>query len=740
MRSLVVIAAFVAHAATAAVSFPPALSPEQPVSERAFGAAAGNQQTLAIASNGQIAFAVWFDQRRGGFDLYGSRIGADGASLDPLGIPIANNVRAGNVFWNGSDFVVISQYGIDTTFSFVTPEGLIADRKSMQIPFNEMMATLGSGSDTRLLIAGNGVAAILDSQANVVRAGVPLTTPFETLRAAGGSGSEFLILSTKDSSSHLVADRIDREGKYLGTVDTGLDLSDTGTTLALAGGVGEYLLVSRGPADREGFLAYLDQNGVKKSVGIFAPYDSTLRLSNPPATPGVLFDGSVYQITWTTSEANGRAHTWSTYVSDGPGASTLPLGEFFTWTGTGYGVVMAMLGSQLIVITDAFRAGVSTSIDPVICMSPYHRVLSSTATLQTTPQAASAANGYAVVWNEYGPDGSTHLYLRRFSQALSGASVDAAPLEVASDAGGRAITASITAAGDVYVIAWTSSVTSTGSDYVVRRFSATTGWWLDAEPVPLANAKELVLGSNGDGALAVYTVSCPAQERCLRARAIATDAGAPLRGTETTPSSILAYALSIDSNGHDYLIAWNDDPCASCDVIYPSRLVALRLAADGMPLDTTPIVLNGPELFLASASIAWSGSNYAVSWVSGSSILGVHISPSGVKDAAHEMFPRPLLLGSHRLVANGTGLLLLMTRQTDDGATTSGIAVNPQSLLAIGEPALLVADQPRNATVSAATLPIGVAIAYDRVDPAAANVPRVFAQVFGSVQRRRTVR
>ncbi len=81
-----------------------------------------------------------------------------------------------------------------------------------------------------------------------------------------------------------------------------------------------------------------------------------------------------------------------------------------------------------------------------------------------------------------------------------------------------------------------------------------------------------------------------------------------------------------------------------------------------------------------------------------------------------------------------------MTQQMGDAAMTSGIAVNPQSLLAIGEPALLVENQPLNATVSATTLPTGVAIAYDRVDPAAANVPRVFTKAFGSVQRRRAAR
>ncbi len=750
MRSLLLIALLAANTATAATTFLPALSPEQPASAHTFGAAAGSQHALAVASNGQLAFAVWLDQRSGTTDLYGSRLNAGGVPLDPLGIVIATEATGGDVFWNGTAFVVIGeQQGLfQTTFSFVTPDGVIADRKSKQI-VNQMTATIGTGSDTRVLFVGDGAATMLDSQANIVMAGVDLAIPFPELAlAVASSGSEFLILHTMPGTDRpLFADRVDGNGNFLGTADTGLTLARTGRTLALAGGPDEYLLVSRGPNDQSGFLAHLDKTGVKKTVGNFAPNDKTLRVPFPAAKPAAVFDGDVYQIAWTTSEATGSAHTWSTTETVGNGLSTLPPSTLLSWTGTGYGVVMAREGSSLLVITDAFRAGVSTSIDPVVSMtgSPLHPALSSTATLQAVPQVASSTNGYAVVWNEYGPDGSSRLYLRRFSQALAGAPVDPAPIEVASDPSGHTIAASVTAAGDTYVIAWTSATSYTGDTYVLRRFSATTGLWLDAEPVPLATAYELVLGSNGDGALAVYSIPCPMDGRCVRARAIATDSGAPLRLNETIPASVAAYQISIASNGHDYLIAWDDGVCYyQCDTFNPSRILALRLAADGNALDATPLVVDGtPNVTQEVPSAAWIGNSYAVSWMRNGSILGAHVSSAGVTDASRQILPASFNPISHRLVAVGASLLLLTTQESYIGAfttTTSGVGVDPESLLTTGEPALLVADQPPNGSVSAAALPTGVVIAYDRVEPSAANVARVFTRAFGSVPRRRAAR
>jgi hypothetical protein len=340
------------------------------------------------------------------------------------------------------------------------------------------------------------------------------------------------------------------------------------------------------------------------------------------------------------------------------------------------------------------------------------------------------------MWNEFGPDGSSHLYLRQFPPASSDA-----PIEVASDPSGHAIKAKIAASGDTYVMAFATSSALSGDNYALRRFSATNGW-LDAEPVPLANAKDLVLGANSDGALAVYTVACYL-ERCLRARTISRDPGAPLLSSEAVPANIRAYQLSIASNGRDYLIAFNDNACAPpwCNNYQSSNIVALRLGEDGRALDSRQLVLDGTNSITGPTSIVWTGSNYAVSWARNSSIVASHVSSSGLTDAGREILPRPSMLLSQKLVASGAGLLLLTTQQTVDGVTwTSGVAVDPQSLLATGESSLLIVDQPSNGSVSAAALPTGLALAYDRVEQAAANVARVFTRTFGTIGRHRAAR
>src|ERR1700694_5853603 len=128
MRPLSLVLAFLAHAALAS-TFPAPTSPEQPVSPLVFTAPAGDQQTLGMASNGNIGFVVWIDHRRAANDIYGSRIDANGVSLDPLGILIATGATGGTVIWNGNEFVVISQNGSDDSLTFVTAEGAIVDRR-----------------------------------------------------------------------------------------------------------------------------------------------------------------------------------------------------------------------------------------------------------------------------------------------------------------------------------------------------------------------------------------------------------------------------------------------------------------------------------------------------------------------------------------------------------------------------------------------------------------------------------
>jgi hypothetical protein len=739
MRPLFLILALIAQSAVAA-TFPPAAVPEQPVSGRSFGPAAGNQQTLAIATDGNIGFVVWIDQRRGGSDLYGSRIDANGVSLDPLGILIAPGATGGTVIWSGRQFIVVSERGSEKTFSFLT-DGDTTGRKTMTLLFTSVAATMGSGSDARVLFIGLGKATIVDSDANVVAENVQLAMPSsQSLAAAAAGGNQFLILHTNlGTGRELFADRIDRDGNFLGTADTGLDLNVMGTTLALAGGSDGYLLAGRGSSEREILIAHLDVNGVVTSQRTLLPLESGLRVSLVPAEKlAVLRDDDHYQVTWTTSEPTGDAHTWLV-TEPATGNGQLERQPIFDWFGNGYGVTIGKVGDHTFVVTDAFRIGVSTNIDAVTTRlgGPGHFELASTATQQTAPQVAVAGSGYAVLWNEFGPDGFAHLYLRRFVGSSA-----SAVIQIASNVDGHAIAGRIAAARGTYVIAWTTSQNVSGtSSYLVRRMSAATGEWLDPDPVPLTSAFEVVLASNGDSVLATYTIEC--SFRCLRARGIAADTAATFRGAETIiPGTNAAYELSMSSDGHDFLLAWNDNLCTFlCDASFPTRLLALRLDAIGRVLDPNVIVIEQQQQNSPShnPSAAWIGNSYALAWVGADAIRGRHVSSSGVTDAIRNVFPRPSQVRSPFLVAHGNDLFLLFTSQTGDAVSSSAVALDPQTLSATGDPSLLVSNQPVNGTIAAATLPNGVAIAYERIDRGGGNVGRVFTRVYGEPSRHRAV-
>jgi hypothetical protein len=738
MRRLFLFLAFAAQTAAAA-NFLPAAVPEQAVSGRSFGPAAGNQQTLAIATDGNIGFVVWIDQRRGTTDLYGSRIDANGVSLDPLGILIAPGATGGTVIWSGRQFIVVSERGSEKTFSFLT-DGDTTGRKTMTLLFASVAATMGSGSDARILFVGLGTATIVDSEANVVAENVQLAMPSsQSVAAAAAGGNEFLILHTNAGTSReLFADRIDRNGNFLGTADTGLDLNVIGPTLALAGGSDGYLLAGRGSSERELLIAHLDVHGVVTSQRTLLSFESGLRVSFVPAEKlAVLRDDDQYQVTWTTSEPTGDAHTWLV-TEPAIGNGHLERQPIFDWFGNGYGVTIGKIADHTFVVTDAFRIGVSTNIDAVTTRlgGPAHFELASTATQQTTPQVAVAGSGYAVLWNEFGPDGSAHLYLRRFVGS------SASPIvQIASNVDGHAITGRIAAARGTYVIAWTTSQNVSGtSSYVVRRMSAATGEWLDPDPVSLASAFEVALASNGDSVMATYTIEC--SFRCSRARGIAADTAATFRGAETIIPGTNAAELSMASNTHDFLLTWNDNPCTFlCDASFPTRLLALRLDADGRTLDPSPIVIeqqqNSPS---RNPSAAWVANSYAVTWVGADAIRGRHVNSSGVTDAIRNVFPRPAQVRSPFLVAHGNDLYLFFTSQTGDAISSSAVALDPQTLSATGDASLLVSDQPVNGTIAAAALPNGIAIAYERIDKGGGNVGRVFTRVYGEPSRHHAAR
>lgn len=79
----------------------------------------------------------------------------------------------------------------------------------------------------------------------------------------------------------------------------------------------------------------------------------------------------------------------------------------------------------------------------------------------------------------------------------------------------------------------------------------------------------------------------------------------------------------VATDGRDFLAVWIDSRGG-----YGS-LYATRVLADGTVLDPTGILLNSPEQFADSFSLAWDGSNYVVAWQADSHVSFVRVDRDG---------------------------------------------------------------------------------------------------------------
>ena len=203
---------------------------------------------------------------------------------------------------------------------------------------------------------------------------------------------------------------------------------------------------------------------------------------------------------------------------------------------------------SVFVLVPAFAQSFPVPVTP-------ERVVSAGATTSYVParqdvEIVSSAHGYAVVWHDDATDFSSRGYVRRFSAA--GVPLDDQPVPVVTllpDPEPHTASVTIAASDSIYILGWQQPRTG----FVFRRMDATSGEWIDAQPVSLGAAGSVRLASNGEGFVAAYVSGCGVAT-CLHARRI-NPAGAPL----TSPEALLRVPDDRDideailgSNGTDY--------------------------------------------------------------------------------------------------------------------------------------------------------------------------------------------
>ena len=254
---------------------------------------------------------------------------------------------------------------------------------------------------------------------------------------------------------------------------------------------------------------------------------------------------------------------------------------------------------------------------------------------QRHASVAASAHGYAVVWREDTSAISSSAYLRRFSAA--GTPFDVAPIPIVTlitPLGYGFLPAEVTIAANAstYIVGWSEPF----DGFVFRRMAADSGAWIDAQPISLGFALDR-FASNGTDVVAAGFTSCGANIQCLQARRISL-AGDPQVSAPVTlriPKTDDFYMKesTIASNGSDYLVAWAEAPlCKSVDLCSgppPAQVYALRVRADGTPIDPAPIVLENSNRPASGLSIAWAGGRYLIVWNIYGAIVGTRITSDG---------------------------------------------------------------------------------------------------------------
>ena len=717
---------------------------ERSVSDIVWNAAAGAQVAPRLATNGDVTLAVWRDERGGG---YGARLAADGKSLDPTGIRIADGAPDA-IVWNGSAFVVLS----GRKLIVVSTDLSVLETRSFILPHPDdyQFAAATDGPQVRFLfipLPSAGRAAIVDGQGNVT-----VTLLSKPGWGVGGSdGSGFLVLhefTDESTGRRIVADRLDGDGRLVSSSDSGLPFNTPLFDEKIARGGDGFVVLRRAPG--EAVIAYL-----LDSAGKYRGQSTTLASGAGYLywKASVVFDDGRYLATWEFYKSDGPSEWWVAEIY-GDGSARARRSDQSAQGPRGV-TILSRFGRRFVAASvyhpgssyDVYAAPLSLSL-----VAGDWQLLAVSGTAQFYAAIAAGVNGFAITWGEIGADDMVHLYVRRFSS--SGVAQDPAPLEALTLPRGLAydfgtdpnVQTKIVSTSEAYIIA-------AGS--VFRRLSARRGKWLDREPVslPMHDLFTVDFASNGSNVLAASIVACGGSSTypnsCLITTLIPMN-GDPPAAPVVTPLAEWSEGLAIGSNGSDYLVVWPDKPGRFCICYVPNQLNALRLRSDGTPLDR-PSLLFPPGNY-GLPRIGLIGGRYFIAWSDLDGIRGTRISTQGtVLDRNAQ--GGGVLLGRGNSSLNdamraaptpfdGRFALLLLHHQLGE-VLWEGVAfavdADLGSILPLPRTALLTRSERAYPSFAAAASDGLLAIAYDRAASEAGNAPRVYLSLLRPPARRRVV-
>jgi hypothetical protein len=630
-----------------------------PVSSIVRGNAPGDQIAPAVASDGTNFLVVWSDGRSPLGGLYASRVDFRGVVLDETGIRLGSNAGLPEVVWSGSSYVIVWQ---ETTFSpdgtgphysirvaRIDANGLLIEAprtiREDAVSYIRHVATNGS----RIVIAytlNSGstnprvALEILDRDARTVAIDVPVTSPQSNNYGATvtSNGSDFLVVwtATGGVSNSMPAAHVDASGNVVSTTTLAQALPPADGALVASDG-SDFLVFTRALTSTSDELQVMRVNAglqiVQASHPVGAPSGVTVE------QPRVVFNGSTYLLVWTDPalKAIRSLHL------DRNGVALDQPATIATWQTSGlvgYPNV-ASNGSSVLLVWNDSRFSVdplsninydvmSRLVDATILIGNPERLVSISATRQTSPAIASGAGLTMAVWSE---ENGNYAARVTPSGALDGRGIQLS---------GFGYTPQVVFDGNNFLAAW-----------IVRRENANAvqtaridrdGHLLDTHTIAEVCATSLTLARGASSSLLAWA-NC--QTGAIEAVRVADSGNAidPLPLT-LTPPALFATNPSASWNGSEYLVAWEqrvEQPVIILFPIFRGNVYATRVSAALTLIDAQPIAIavsSDDSISNESPSVASNGDDFLVAWDGPSGIVATHVAASGVVDSSS------LLLGS----------------------------------------------------------------------------------------------
>lgn len=633
------------------------LGPEVAVAPPVLAEANGAQLNAVIASAGGDSLAAWYDYDRAG--LYVTKIAADGAVAAP-----ARRIYSGNAFgislcWTGTTYLVTWYDNPGVLAMPLARDGAPTGAARLIAPAQTLThsgALAWNGQRAFLayyIYPDHSAAALLDDQANVIRADIALPDTPSQQSAVATAGSTFHLF-VRASQPVPVSPGVNR---YEDTI-TDLRFASDGTPIDASGTVvsrtdniaNSWGLASDG--NRFALVAIEQRWQSTPALRRFLIDPQTLASQALPAigvtAPGgavVTWNGSAFIAVW-SDYGHGNSSAMMTMPFSG-GTDAQP-SAILTLDGMATEAIATFNGRNIVAAWLDRSIGSDVTgvlLDPTATRTAGERFTISTSNQwQVSPALARSL----AVWIETEGDNANDVFAAHAKGAGFGPRIRVSTSSLVT----LSRPAAVAFTGDTYLVVWQEPSVNAGTatTRIMARRLRIDGTPLDDQPTLVADrGSDPSVAFNGSTVLLAYAGGSSSGVSYGGGSYGGGDASfvAGIRfdrsgnRIDAAPFWISAdynstvHETSVASNGTDFLVVWRHDPVFFCCSDPPPppapppappptpEILGARVAATGAVLDTQPLNMAMSVESRSSPAVAWSGADYLVAFSKTATVPGV---------------------------------------------------------------------------------------------------------------------